>query len=183
LAGNVLTLTIPLAALGGDDGITGMNAVLGNGIVPSDCVPDSVAALVTGKAIVISNSYLDFLHDTYGIYWGTAIEVTKTADPTSVESGGTVTFTVHVDNTGTTTVTITSLIDVPYGNLTAVQTTSCTLPQMIEPGHSYECAFDAVVTGDVGESKTDTVTATGTDVYGAEVTASDTATVTIISSP
>jgi uncharacterized repeat protein (TIGR01451 family) len=182
LAGNVLTLTIPLTALGGDDGITGMNALLGNGIVPSDCVPDSVAALVTGKAIVISHSYRDFLHDTYGIYWGTAIEVTKTADPTSVESGDTVTFTVNVDNTGATAVTITSLIDVPYGNLTTVQTTSCTLPQTIEPGHSYECAFDAVVTGDVGES-TDTVTTTGTDVYGSEVTASGTATVTIISSP
>ena len=181
LAGNVLTLTIPLAALGGDDGITGMNALLGNGIVPSDCVPDSVAAIVTGKAIVISNSYLDFLHDTYGIYWGTAIEVTKTADPISVESGGTVTFTVHVENTGTTTVAITSLIDVPYGDLTAVQTRSCTLPQTIEPGQYYECDFDAVVTGDVDESKTDTVTATAIDVYGSEVTASDTATVTIIS--
>ncbi len=183
LTGDVLTLTIPLTALGGDDGITGMNALLGNGAVPGDCVPDSVAALVTGKAIVISHSYRDFLHDTYGIYWGTAIEVTKTADPISVESGGTVTFTVHVENTGATTVTITSLIDVPYGNLTTVQTTSCTLSQTIEPGHSYECAFDAVVTGDVGEESTDTVTATGTDVYGSEVTASDTATVTIISSP
>ena len=179
LAGNVLTLTIPLAALG-NDGITGMNAVLGNGIVPSDCVPDSVAALVTGKAIVISNSYLDFLHDTYGIYWGTAIEVTKTADPTSVQSGSTVTFTVHVENTGTTTVTITSLIDDPYGDLTTVQTRSCTLPQTIEPGQYYECDFDVVVTGDVDESKTDTVTATATGVYGAEVAASDTATVTII---
>jgi uncharacterized repeat protein (TIGR01451 family) len=178
LAGNVLTLTIPLAALS-DDGITGMNAVLGNGTVPGDCVPDSVAALVTGKAIVISNSYLDFLHDTYGIYWGTAIEVTKTADPTSVQSGSTVTFTVHVENTGTTTVTITSLIDDPYGNLTTVQTRSCTLPQTIEPGQYYECDFDAVVTGDVGES-TDTVTATAIDVYGIAVTASDTATVTII---
>jgi uncharacterized repeat protein (TIGR01451 family) len=182
LAGNVLILTIPLTALGGDDGITGMNAVLGNGIVPGDCVPDSVAALVTGKAIVISNSYLDFLHDTYGIYWGTAIEVTKTADPPSVESGDTVTFTVLVENTGTTTVTITSLIDDPYGDLTTVQTRSCTLPQTIEPGQYYECDFDAVVTGDVGES-TDTVIATAADVYGAEVTASDTATVTIISSP
>ena len=177
LAGNVLTLTIPLAALG-DDGITGMNALLGNGAVPGDCVPDPVAALVTGKAIAISNSYLDFLHDTYGIYWGTSIAVTKTADPISVQSGGTVTFTVHVENTGTTAVTITALIDDPYGDLTT-QTSSCTLPQIIEPGHSYECDFDAVVTGDVGES-TDTVTATATDVYGAEVTASDTATVTII---
>jgi uncharacterized repeat protein (TIGR01451 family) len=179
LAGNVLTLTIPLAAFGGDDGITGMNAVLGNGIVPSDCVPDSVAALVTGKAIVISNNYLDFLHDTYGIYWGTAIEVTKTADPISVQSGGSVAFSVSVKNTGTIPVTLTVLTHVgPSGE--TVQTTSCTLlPQTIEPGHSYDCAFDAVVTGNVGESKTDTVTATATDVYGAEVTASDTATVTI----
>ena len=184
LAGNVLTLTIPLAALGGDDGITGMNALLGNGWGPTDCVPDSVAAIVTGKAITSSgNSYLDFLYDTYGISWGTAIEVTKTADPISVQSGGSVAFSVSVKNTGTIPVILTVLThDVPSGE--TVQTTSCILlPQtMIEPGHSYDCAFDAVVTGNVGESKTDTVTATATDVYGAEVTASDTATVTITGS-
>ena len=181
LAGNILTLTIPLTALGGDDGITGMNALLGNGWGPTDCVPDSVAAIVTGKDITPSsgNFYLDFLYDTYGISWGTSIAVTKTASPTAVQSGGTVAFTINVKNTGATSVILIELTnDLPSGE--AVQTTSCTLPQTIEVGDTYTCTFDAVVTGSVGATKTDTVTATATDVYGAEVTASDTATVTII---
>ena len=184
LTGDVLTLTIPLTALGGDDGITGMNALLGNGAVPGDCVPDSVAALVTGKAIVISHSYRDFLHDTYGIYWGTAIEVTKTASSTSVQSGGIVTFDINVENTGTVSLTLTALTnDLPSGE--TVQTSSCTLstPTVIDVGGSYTCTYDAVITGAIGAELVDTVTATGTDVYGSEVTASDTATVTIISSP
>ncbi len=183
LAGNVLTLTIPLAALGGDDGITGMNALLGNGWGPTDCVPDSVAAIVTGKDITPSsgNSYLDFLYDTYAISWGTSIAVTKTAYPISVQSGSTVTFTVSVENTGDMTViltnTLTTLVDDLYGDLRAVQTASCSLPQTIEVGDTYTCTYQVVVTG--SGSETDTVTATATDVYGAEVTASDTATVTI----
>ena len=179
VAGNVLTLTIPLDALGDDDGITGMNALLGNGIVPGDCVPDSVAALVTGKGIAISNSYLDFLHDTYGISWGTAIEVTKTPSSTLVQSGSVVAFNINVQNTGTIPLTLTALdYVIPSGE--DVQTSSCTLPQTIEPGNSYECTYEAVITGEIGAELVDTVTATATDVYGAEVTASDTATVTII---
>jgi uncharacterized repeat protein (TIGR01451 family) len=182
LAGNVLTLTIPLAALG-DDGITGMNALLGNGAVPGDCVPDSVAALVTGKAIVISNSYLDFLHDTYGIYWGTAIEVTKTPSSTLVQSGSVVAFDINVQNTGAVSLTLTTLTnDIPSGE--TVQTSSCTsLPAVIDVGESYTCTYEAVITGDIGDELEDTVTATAIDVYGSEVTASDTATVTIIGSP
>jgi hypothetical protein len=183
VAGNVLTLVISLTALGGDDGITGMNALLGNGWGPTDCVPDSVAALVTGKGITPSseNSYLDFLYDTYGISWGTSIAVTKTAYPISVQSGSTVTFTVSVENTGDMTViltdTPTTLVDNLYGDLTNVQTTSCMLPQTIEVGDTYTCTYEVVVTG--SGSETDVVTATATDVYGAEVAARDTATVTI----
>ena len=162
-----------------------MNALLGNGWGPTDCVPDSVAAIVTGKDITPSsgNDYLDFLFDTHGISWGTSIAVTKTAYPISVQSGSTVTFTVSVENTGDMTViltnTSTTLVDDLYGDLSAVQTTSCTLPRTIEVGGTYTCTYQVVVTG----SETDTVTATATDVYGSEVTASDTATVTIINSP
>jgi uncharacterized repeat protein (TIGR01451 family) len=180
LTGNILTLTIPLTSLGGDDGITGMNALLGNGAVPGDCVPDSVAALVTGKAIVISHSYRDFLHDTYGIYWGTAIEVTKTPSSTSVQSGSVVAFDINVQNTGAVSFTLTTLTnDIPSGE--TVQTSSCTLlPAVIDVGESYTCTYEAVITGDIGDELEDTVTATAIDVYEIEVTASDTAKVTII---
>ena len=183
LAGTVLTLTIPLTYLGGDDGITDMNAVLGDGVGPTDCIPDEVAAVVTGKTIVpayASPYYIPFLLDTYEILWGTSIAVTKTADPISVQSGNTVVFTVRVENTGVRAVTLTSLIDVPYGDLTTgdVQTTNCTL-QSIAVGDSYECEFEVVVTGNSGESITDTVTAKAEDDDEHEVTASGKATVTI----
>ena len=183
LAGNVLTLVIPLTALGGDDGVTGMAALLGNGGWPSDCVPDAAAGIVTGKDITPSsgNHYLDFLFDTYGIPWGTAIEVTKTADPTSVQSGSTVTFTVSVENIGAMAViltdTPTTLIDDLYGDLRILPTTSCTLPQTIEVGNTYTCTYQVVVTGSGDE--TDTVTATATDAFGAVLEASGSATVTI----
>lgn len=66
VAGTVLTLTIPLTELGGDDGKTDMNAVFGNGVGPTDCAPDEVSALVTSKgmgvkAIVEGYPYQDFL--------------------------------------------------------------------------------------------------------------------------
>ncbi|MFQ6116631.1 MAG: hypothetical protein ACE5LQ_00035 [Candidatus Bipolaricaulia bacterium] len=69
LAGNVLTLTIPLTELGGDDGRTDMNSVLGDDAGPTDCMPDEVAAVVTGKGfkpeVTIESSYPyhDFLSD------------------------------------------------------------------------------------------------------------------------
>ncbi len=184
LAGTVLTLTIPLTYLGGDDGITDMNAVLGDGVGPTDCIPDEVTAVVTGKSIVPaypSPYYVPFLLATYGIpCWGTSIAVSKTADPASVQSGSTVVFTVRVDNTGARSVTLTSLIDDLYGDLTEVQTTSCTPPLPLIPvGSFYNCDFKAVVTGTVEESITNTVTAKAEDDDGHEVTASGEATVTI----
>ncbi|MCK4394372.1 hypothetical protein KAX17_15835 [Candidatus Bipolaricaulota bacterium] len=182
LVGTVLTLTIPLADLGGDDGITDMNAVLGDAVGPTDCIPDEVAAVVTGKSIVPAAVsppyYVPFLLATYGIpCWGTSIAVTKTADLSSVQSGSTVVFTVRVENTGVRAVTLTSLIDDLY-DLTGVQTTSCAVGGDIAVGDSYECKFEVVVTGNSGES-TDTVTAKAKDDDENEVTASGKATVTI----
>lgn len=77
LVGNVLTLTIPLTDLGGDDGITNMNSVQGDDVAPTDCIPDEGAAVVTGESlseeIGISyddNPYLEFLN-LFGITWQT----------------------------------------------------------------------------------------------------------------
>ena len=51
LTGNVLTLTIPLTDLGGDDGITDMTAVVGDNTGPTDCLPDAGVAVVTSIRI------------------------------------------------------------------------------------------------------------------------------------
>ncbi len=109
------------------------------------------------------------------------IAVTKTADPIQVYApGGTVNFTVVVQNNSGTSdpVTITSLLDDIHGNLNGQGT--CSVPQTIQPGASYTCTFPALVSGSAGHSETDTVTASGTDDEGTPVSAKDDATVTVI---
>ena len=125
--------------------------------------------------------------------------VTKTADPTSVnEPGGSVTFSVTVSNTGinpNNKVTLNSLSDDIYGDITLVQgditATDCAVPITICPVSegcdtasgevvgTYSCAFTADVTGNGGDSETDTVTAAGVDDSGNDVDGSAEATVTI----
>jgi LruC domain-containing protein len=109
------------------------------------------------------------------------INVTKTANPITVtEPGGEVTFTVVVENQSNPLdpVTITSLVDDIHGDLNGQGT--CSVPQTIQPGDSYTCTFTATVSGNIGYSETDTVTATGTDDEGTPVSDSDDATVTVI---
>jgi|GEM_PF-1329794 len=112
-----------------------------------------------------------------------SILVTKTATPTSVpEPGGTVDFTVRVDNTSAADdVTINSLTDTIHGDLNGQGT--CTVPQTIAPTGFYLCTFSAAVSGDPGDSETDTVTASGMDDDGNPVSDNDDATVTITDVP
>ncbi len=108
------------------------------------------------------------------------IGVTKQAAPTSVDEGvgGEVTFTLVVTNDSPREViTLTGLSDSLYGDLDGQG--DCSLPQEIAAGASYSCAFTRLVTGNGGESETDTVTATGRDDEDNEVTARATAIVTI----
>jgi uncharacterized repeat protein (TIGR01451 family) len=107
------------------------------------------------------------------------LAVEKTADPTSIgEPGGNITFTVKVTNTSGEPVTLTSLVDSPYGNLNGQGT--CTVPQTLAAnGGSYTCWFNAPVSGDAGEVKTDLVTATAHDDENNNTSANDDANVTI----
>ena len=109
------------------------------------------------------------------------IEVIKTADPTEVqEPGDTVTFTVNVENASTVdTVTITLLDDDIYGDITDIAGTTCAVPQILAPGEDYECEFQGDVEGNAGETKTDVVTASGTDDDGNDVSDFDDADVEI----
>ena len=114
---------------------------------------------------------------------GSSIAVTKTATPTTLpEPGGIAAFTVRVDNTSPISViNLTSLVDNIYGNLNGQGT--CSVPQNIPAGASYECTFNGAVTGNPGTTHTDIVAASGTDNTGKTVTGSDTATVTITNVP
>ena len=75
-------------------------------------------------------------------------------------------------------VDVVSLIDDIHGNLDGQGT--CAVSQYLAPGAFYECSFSAVVTGNAGDSETDTVTAEAQDNDGNTVDASDSATVTIL---
>ncbi|MDF1595162.1 MAG: SdrD B-like domain-containing protein [Acidimicrobiia bacterium] len=106
-----------------------------------------------------------------------AISVTKTADPTSVpETGGDVTFTFRVDNTGPEAVSLTDLVDSVFGDLDGQG--SCVLPQDLSIGGFYECSLTVFLDSDDLVDHFDEVTATAFDAAGLTATATDDATVT-----
>jgi uncharacterized repeat protein (TIGR01451 family) len=116
------------------------------------------------------------------------IELIKTADPTSVPEGGTADYTFTVNNFSPISVTIDTLTDSIYGDLTATSTfidaTNCALPHTLEAegtaGDSYTCTVTANVPGTAGDEVTNIATATGTDANGNPVSAEDFDTVSII---
>ena len=109
-----------------------------------------------------------------------SIEVTKDASPTEVnEPGDTVTFSITVENTSPVdTVTIDSLTDDIHGDLDGQG--DCAVPFDLAPAGTYGCSFSADVTGNAGDTETDTVTAAGVDDDDAPVSDDDDATVTIL---
>ena len=112
------------------------------------------------------------------------ITVSKTANPTTVPAaGGSVTFTVRVDNTSVEPVTLTSLSDSIYANVAdalnpLIDATTCSLPQGIGIGGFYQCTFTATVSGLPGGSELDVVTATANDDELNSAVDTDDATVT-----
>lgn len=107
------------------------------------------------------------------------ISVTNVVAPTSVVApGASVTHTVKVTDTGTSNVTVVSLQDSIYGNLTTARATTCVTGGSLTTGASYSCSFAAAVSGTSG-SVADTVTATANDALAVSATATATATVRI----
>jgi hypothetical protein len=121
------------------------------------------------------------------------ITVDKTANPESIkEPGGDVAFTVKITNDSSVSdpVTINSLVDkIGSVEFDLDGQGSCSVGQTILPGQSYTCIFTTAVSGNAGESQTDTVTAIGEDDdkdssgLGTPVTDSDSATVAITDVP
>jgi hypothetical protein len=107
------------------------------------------------------------------------ISVTKTADPSSVpETGGLVTYSVGVFNDGNEVVTLASLIDDVFGDITTsghdgIVSTTCSTGDAIAVGHTYSCSFTATVSGDFGgPDHVNTVTATAPEAEPASASAS-----------
>ena len=117
-----------------------------------------------------------------------AIQIVKTATPNNLdEPGGDVTFTFEVTNLSLVdSVTLDSLMDSIYGDLTAAAGSNCATPQTLAPedgtasgADTYTCSMTVYVAGDAGETETNVVTAEGTDDDGVAILDDDAATVTI----
>jgi len=114
------------------------------------------------------------------------LEVLKVATPiTLTEPGGVFSFNVFVTNTSPITsgdpITITNLVDIIGGapiSLNGVGT--CSLPQLLNPGQGFSCAFNQTITGNAGDNVPDTVIASGEDDEGTPVEAEDDEVVSLV---
>ena len=153
-------------------------------------VGESMTCTATGTAVAGAYSNIGTASGEYNqttvndtdpsSYFGTdpEITVTKTANPTTVpETGGNVTFTYVVQNTGNVTVTITELKDDKFGTLTGDG--DCQVGTELAPAAS--CTFQAtflVPPGATGSTHTNVFTAKAEDEDDTEVQDDDPATVT-----
>lgn len=104
--------------------------------------------------------------------------VTKSAGVASIpEPGGSVTFTVEVQNTSPEIVTLTTLTDTDFGDLNGQGT--CATGGTIAVGATYTCSFSGTVSGNAGDTHTNTVSATVSDDEANSASDTDDATVAI----
>jgi glucose/arabinose dehydrogenase len=88
------------------------------------------------------------------------ITLTHSATPLSVHAPhGRIHHLVLVESSASSAVTLSSLQDSRYGDLTKATSSTCTTGGSIAPGGAYRCTFDVTVSGPSG-TVTDTVTAT-----------------------
>jgi uncharacterized repeat protein (TIGR01451 family) len=100
--------------------------------------------------------------------------LTTLASPASLpEPGGAVTYTVTVTNTSAgEALTIDGLSDTIHGDLASQG--NCSVPQTLEPTgpgnqDQYQCVFAATVSGNAGETVTNTISVTASDDDGNSV--------------
>jgi hypothetical protein len=204
--GDPLTLTGLVDTLygnlldGGNDAITENNCMPNSVIQPSETYSCTFEAEVSGSAgqevsdtitatAVDDEDNVAQANDDAAVIITAApepaISVVKTADPASVvEPGGPVLYTVQVTNdTNDVPVILTSLTDDPHGDLIGKDTaniSASTCEQAdIQPGISYQCTFEAEVSGSEGQVVSDTVTALARASSGKEATGYASAAVTI----
>jgi len=110
------------------------------------------------------------------------IEVTKTANPTSVpETGGNVTFTFSIENKSNEQLTLNSLTDTVFGNLDGQGT--CDVPQTLAIGGTYSCTLTKYLSSDSLTTHTNIATAVAVDSEGDSATDYDDAIVTFTDIP
>jgi uncharacterized repeat protein (TIGR01451 family) len=147
------------------------------GFVHSDTVTATVSSALAGPAPVTSNIATVTVTDLLP-----TLTVDKAAVPTTLTTAGPVVFTVTVTNTSSVAdaLTLGSLMDTVYGDLTALAGSTCAVPQTIAPAGVYSCTFTQTVTGSPGAPHVNTVTATAADEEQNAASGSDGATVTFL---
>jgi len=109
-----------------------------------------------------------------------AIEVSKTANPTSVPAtGGNVTFTIKVKNAGTEPVTLTGAVDTVFGPIDV----GLFDKTYLEAGQYAIYSFTEWLAGDPATPHKNVVTVTAANNQGTQVTDSDDAKVTFTETP
>lgn len=105
------------------------------------------------------------------------IKVTKSVDPVSLpETGGTVTYTISVENKAPENFIMTKLSDSIFGDLDGQGT--CVKSQTIAAGATYTCTFTKILASDTLTSHVNVVTVEGHDPEDNPSSGSDDATVT-----
>ena len=110
-----------------------------------------------------------------------ALHLVKEATPKVLrEPGGTVIYTVSIENISGSTdpITINSLLDDRFGDLNGQG--DCETPLTLPPGTGASCSFQQSLAGVAGDLHTNIVTAQGADDEGRAVTASDDAVVVFL---
>ncbi len=150
--------------------------VSGNAGTNNAHILTAIAADDEGNTVQASASAMVSISDVLP-----GVAVSKTVVPSSVpEPGGTAQCTVRVTNVGVEDVLLDALVDDVHGDLHGKGTCSLAPDEVvISPAETYECSFDARVTGNAGESTTAVVTAIVSDDEGNRTGASDSASVTI----
>jgi uncharacterized repeat protein (TIGR01451 family) len=124
----------------------------------------------------ISSDFSNAKTDNFKVDFHPGISVDKVADPTSVNVGDTINYTYTVTNTGDVILEDVALTDDKLGDITLGTTT-------LAPGESTTGTATYVATiADIGEL-INIVTATGTAIDGAEVQATDDASVFVNGTP
>jgi len=155
-------MSLPFATTWRQPGSNNVCLGTGNGTTTNDVFPGSPSKCNKGTLVLDITSV------------STTLTVTKTANTASVpETGGSASYSVEVANTSSIAVTLQSLTDDQYGDITSVHggvtaTTcvvgdpvgTCEIGGSIPAGGSCSCTFTGTVpAGDFGTSFTDVVTA------------------------
>ncbi|MFK5894336.1 MAG: SdrD B-like domain-containing protein [Pseudomonadota bacterium] len=117
------------------------------------------------------------------------ITIEKSVSPQELTAlGGSVEYSLNITNTGTETVTLTTLNDTVFGDVNGMG--NCSLPQTItaansnysiKSGYNYHCSFNVILTGQApGSTHTNTLTATAENSNAVIVNDSDDAIVSFV---